>query len=154
MPVLANLRWERFANNIAGGMTQVEAHKSAGFNAKHVDSAASKLAAKPQVAARIEELKRRITSKAVTEAALTKELILRTLWENVQEARSVKGGSAVVNRGCELIGKELGMFRDPVDKPILNLEDLPPETLQRMLEQAEAAAAQDGDSPSPPKVVN
>jgi hypothetical protein len=152
MPVLDNLKHERFANHIAAGMTQAEAYKCSGFNAKHVDSAACKLAGKAQVAARIEELKRRITNKAVTEAALTKELILRTLWENVQEARSVKGGSAVVNRGCELIGKELGMFRDPVDKPPVNLEDLPPETLQRMLEQAEAAAAQGGDAPAPPKV--
>ena len=72
----------------------------------------------------------------------------------------MRGGSAVTNRALELIGKELGMFRDPEDKPILKLEDLPPETLANMLAEAEAlaatepeaAAGQGGDSES--RVVN
>ncbi len=115
--------------------------------------------------ARIKELKRRITNravdKAVEETAITKEIVMRKLWENAQRAEQVVGGSAVANRALELLGKELGLFRDPVDKPPVKLEDLPPETLANMLAEAEAgaalereqaAAAQGGDAPAPPKV--
>lgn len=158
MPVLPELKRERFANHVAEGKTQREAYKLSGYNAKDVDSAASRIANDPQVAARIKELKRRITNRAVDravqETAITKELVLRTIWENVQEARSVKGGSSVVNRGCELLGKELGMFKDQIPAPPVNLEDLPAETLERMLAQAEAAASpltdQTPSKPSPP----
>ena len=52
------------------------------------------------------------------------------------------------------------MFRDPVDKPPLKLDELPPETLAKMLAEEETraalereqAAAQGGDAPAPPKV--
>jgi hypothetical protein len=58
------------------------------------------------------------------------------------------------------------MFRDPEDKPILKLEDLPPEVLANMLAEAEANAAEAeanavrereagapaGGAPAPPKV--
>ena len=70
--------------------------------------------------ARIKELKRRVTNaairKATAEVAITKELILRELWENAQRGARVSGGSAVTNRALELLGKELGLFRDPVDR--------------------------------------
>ncbi len=92
--------------------------------------------------ARIQELSRRITNaatrKATEEVAITKELILRELWENAQRGAQVHGGSAVTNRALELLGKELGLFREPEDELPVNLEDLPPETLDRMLAQAEA----------------
>lgn len=117
MPVLANLKHERFANHIAAGMTQAAAYKSAGFKSKHPESPASKISKNPLVAARIKELTRRITNaavrKATEEVAITKELILRELWENAQRGAQVHGGSAVTNRALELLGKELGLFRDP-----------------------------------------
>jgi hypothetical protein len=165
MPVLANVKHERFANNIAAGMTQAEAYKASGFRAKHLDSAACKLAGKPKVAARIQELSRRITNavtRKVSEAtAITKELVMRRLLDNAEEAMTVKGGSAVANRAWELIGKELGMFKEPEQKIPLKLEDLPMEVLESMYQEAlaaqtaqeqEAAAIQGGDAPAPPKV--
>lgn len=73
--------------------------------------------------------------------------------ENAEEALQVKGGSAVANRALELLGNHLGLFKDPEQRLPVNLEDLPPETLQRMLAQAEAAAAEPPkDAPVPPKV--
>jgi hypothetical protein len=95
---------------------------------------------------RVKELKRRIEDATIhrvsSQIAFTKELILRELWENAQEAKTVKGGSAIVNRALELIGKEIGMFKEPEVKAPVNLEDLPQEALERMLAQAEAAAAE------------
>lgn len=165
MSVLRNLKHERFANHVAGGLSQAEAFKSAGFKAKHVDSAASKLAGKPQVTDRIKELTARIAKATVRRVAervaITTEIIIQELWENAQSGKNVRGGSAVTNRALELIGKELGMFRDPVDKPPVKLEDLPPEVLANMLAEAETAAAlernqaagaQRGNAPAPTKV--
>ena len=84
--------------------------------------------------------------------ALTKEWVLEKLRENAEEALQVKGGSAVANRALELLGKELGLFRDPVDRPPITLDDLPRETLLAMLEEAEAnMAAQGENAPAPPK---
>ena len=113
---------------------------------------------------RIKELTARIAKAIVRRVAervaITKEIIIQELWENAQRGKDVRGGSAVTNRALALIGQELGMFRDPEDKPILKLEDLPPETLANMLAEAEAlaatepeaAAGQGGDSES--RVVN
>ena len=53
MPMLANLRWERFANHIAAGMTQAEAYKSSGFKSKHPEAPACRISKNPQVAARM-----------------------------------------------------------------------------------------------------
>jgi hypothetical protein len=161
MPALDRPSWEKFAKAVATGKTQRDAYKACGFRAKDVDSAASDLANNPKVKQRIKELTARVTDKAVERAAVTKEWVLEKLRDNAEEALKVKGGSAVANRALELLGKELGLFRDPVDKPPLKLEDLPPETLANMLAEAEAgaarereqaAAAQGGDAPAPPKV--
>ena len=145
MPVLANVKHERFANHIAGGMTQAEAYKSAGFRAKHLDSAASKLAKKAEVADRIQELTARISKATVRRVAervaITKEIIIQELWENAQRGRDVRGGSAVTNRALELLGQELGMLNDPEEKLPTKLEDLPKETLDAMLAEAEAELA-------------
>ncbi len=114
---------------------------------------------------RVQELKRRITNaamrKAVEETAITKEIVMRKLWENALRAEQAVGGSSVANRALELLGKELGLFRDPVDRLPVKLDELPPETLANMLAEAEARAAiereeaeatQGRDAPAPPKV--
>jgi hypothetical protein len=136
MSMLKNIKWERFANAVAGGSTQVEAYKSAEFNSKHVASAASKLANRPEVAARIKELTARIekrsTKAAVQRTSIAKEVVMRELWENLERGRAVRGGSAVVNRACELLGKELGMFQEQPAKP-LTLDDLSTDDIKRLL---------------------
>jgi hypothetical protein len=35
---------------------------------------------------------------------------------NLERGRATRGGSAVVNRACELLGKELGMFKEPDER--------------------------------------
>ena len=100
------------------------------------------MANRPEVAARIKELTSRIgnsvTQRLSENVATTKEWVLTKLRENAEEALQVKGGSAVANRALELLGKELGLFREPEVKLPVNLEDLPQESLERMLAQAEA----------------
>jgi hypothetical protein len=135
MPMLKNIKWERFANAVAAGALQREAYKSAGFSSKYPEQAASKLANRPEVAARIKELvgriEKRSTKAAVTKTAVTKEWVLRELVENLETHKGRNG--PVVNRACELIGKELGMFRDDQPRKPLTLEDIPTEELERLL---------------------
>ena len=144
MPVLDNIKWERFAREVVAGKTYTDAYKSLSFKAKDPAKAGSALAKNSEVQGRIRELTRRVTNKVVERTAdrvaLTKEWVLEKLRDNAEEALQVKGGSAVANRALELLGNHLGLFKEPEQRLPVNLEDLPPETLERMLAQAEAAA--------------
>jgi phage terminase small subunit len=77
MPVLKNAKYELFAQNLAQGMKQADAHEKAGF--KRNDGNASKLAAKPEIDARIKELKEIGAEKAAVAIGVTKEKITAEL---------------------------------------------------------------------------
>jgi hypothetical protein len=95
-----------------------------------------------QIKARIKELTTRIekaaTKKATRHLAIDKERVLRELMDNLERGKTVKGGSSVVNRACELIGKHLGMFQDQPPKK-LTLEDLTVEELHQLLRDGMAS---------------
>ena len=145
MPVLRNIKHERLVNQVAGGMTPAEAYKASGFKGKNAAKNSSEILNRPEVAARLKELTARIekrsTKKAVAAVALTKELVLRKLMENAERAEAVKGGSNVVTRCWELIGKHLGMWQEGEQKP-LTADDLTIEQLEEILESAPKAPVQ------------
>jgi len=136
MSVLRNIKHERLVNQVAAGSTPAEAYKAAGFKGMNAAKNASEILNRPEVAARLKELTARIekrsTKKAVAQVALSKELVLRKLMENAARAEKVKGGSNVVTRCWELIGKHLGMWKDEKGKP-LTAEDLTIEQLEEIL---------------------
>lgn len=147
MPVLAEIKAERFANNIAEGMTGVEAYKAAGYRGLNDKRNAENLRSRSEIKARIKELTARIsksaTNRAASKLSLDKEMVLRGLLDNIKRAEKVKGGSSVVTRCWELIGKHLGMFQDADSGKPVKLEDLSTEDLKKLLE----------DDPKPPAVV-
>ncbi len=73
MPVLANARRERFAQAIAEGKNALQAHEIAGYKAD--DGNASKLAGRPDVQARVQE----ITGAAAEKSGITAERVLTEL---------------------------------------------------------------------------
>lgn len=77
MPVLKKARYELFAQNVAKGQSQADAHENAGF--KRNDGNASKLAGNPDVAARIKEIKAMGAALAVEATGVTKEMIVAEL---------------------------------------------------------------------------
>ena len=77
MSVLKNAKYELFAQYLAQGMKQADAHEKAGF--KRNDGNASKLAAKPEIDARIKELKEIGAEKAAVAIGVTKEKITAEL---------------------------------------------------------------------------
>ena len=137
MPVLKNTRHEMFVQHVLAGKDASEAYKLSGFKGKDPRKRASDLRTKPEIKARIEELTTRIekaaTKRAVRKLALSKEYVLEALMQNIERGEKVKGGSSVVNRACELLGKHLGMFEDKEPKP-LTLGDLSTEDLKKLLE--------------------
>ena len=152
MPVLRSVKEERFASSVAEGMTRAEAYKSAGYIGKDPQLRADNLCRKKEVKGRIKELTARISKRAVDRAAkklhLTKEMVLAELWDNAQKGATVKGGSSVRNRALELIGKELGMFKDGEPEKPLDMENLTAEQLRQLL-GPELAAEADIDPTDP-----
>ena len=136
MPVLKNPKHEIFVQHVIVGTSAADAYKLAGFNGKDPRKRASDLRTKPEIKARIKELTTRIekaaTRKATRRLAIDKERVLRELMENLERGKTVKGGSSVVNRACELLGKHLGMWPDKPEKP-LTAEDLTIEQLEQIL---------------------
>jgi phage terminase small subunit len=127
VPILDNPRHERFAQGLAAGKSSDEAYQEAGF--KPDRGHASRLAAKGNVQARVDEL----LDRAAASVQVSREWVLERLIENVDRAMQVeeikkpdgtgtgeyKYEGSVANRALELVGKELGMFveRKEVGKP-------------------------------------
>ena len=85
--------------------------------------------------------------KDVERTAITKEWILDKLRENAEKGLALPGGSAVANRALELLGKELGMFQDPADKPMRTVKSFTHLSLQELdALLAEALGAGDAGS--------
>ena len=91
MPVLANSRWERFAQELAQGKSQTEAYVAAGYKGDR--TVASHLATKRNIVERVHELK----SATAARAAVTRESILRELEEDRALARKLNQTAAAVS---------------------------------------------------------
>ena len=132
MPILDNPRHERFAQGLAAGKSSDEAYQEAGF--KPDRGHASRLAAKGNVQARVDEL----LDRAAASVQLSREWVLERLVENVNRAMQVeeikkpdgtgtgefKYEGNVANRALELVGKELGMFVERSEVKISEFDDL------------------------------
>src|SRR5262245_25641643 len=110
MPLLTNSRHEQFAALVASGITATKAY-SAVFPGMGAAQSASRLAKTPPVAARIAEL-RTTSTTAITRVLIDRDLVLTGL-KDIATNTSLKESARV--RAYELLGKELGMFRDAVD---------------------------------------
>ena len=111
MPILSNPRHEQFAAFVAGGMSPAKAYAAAGFTGKGAAQSASRLAKRPSVAARIAELST-ISSTVIARALVDRDFVLIGL-KGIATNTTLKESARV--RAYELLGKELGMFRDAVD---------------------------------------
>src|SRR5664279_2336855 len=129
MPALSNPRHEHFASLVAAGETPTRAYLSAGYSPKGAATSALRLRKNTEICARIAELSTAVAERSVERAAVDRAWVLAHLKENVARAMQAipvkdaegnvigdyKWEGAVANRGLELIGKELGMFRERVD---------------------------------------
>ncbi len=148
MPPLRNTRWERFAQALARGETQIAAHADAGYKAD--DANAQRLQARDEIRGRVAELieeERQKHQQSITEAvaatAITKTWILSSL-KRIAEAGMAAGDLAPANRALELLGKAVspGMFAEHSVATVTNLdadlERMSPEELRAERERLTA----------------
>ncbi len=122
MPILSNPQYESFAVLVANGTPAIRAYIAAGF--KDTPSAmqnASRLINKDNVKIRVEELRGRITERGIAKAnegieiaAISRARVLQRLTQLGMAAEADEQWGPAI-RAEELIGKELGMFKDRVE---------------------------------------
>jgi hypothetical protein len=104
-------RREQFCLFIAQGNTAVVAARKAGYSSP--DKQAHQIMKQPAVKARIAEVSVLIDQEKAKDivrvAAPTREWVLRELMGNVETAKLASDRGAV-NKGLELVGREIGMF--------------------------------------------
>lgn len=111
MPVLANVLHEKLAQGVARGLTQKQAAIEAGYSEKGAEVTASKTLKRPEVKARVEELRAAADEGIKAAVAVDRQGVLEALRRNYDAAFAKKDITAA-NRAAELLGKELGMFID------------------------------------------
>ena len=125
MGELQKERWERFAMLTATGHKRADAFFGAGYHAQTRQVATKRgvaLFAKPEIKARVAEIETELRGNAIAKAEIDREWVLRGLKENIERSKQAKPvrdrqgketgdykyEPAAVNRGYELVGKELG----------------------------------------------
>lgn len=120
MHPLENPRHERMAQALSNGLSANKAYVHAGY-AEHRSNAAA-LAREEHIKARVaailaerERMAAEATKGAVEALAITREEVLRTIWNNGKAAEA-KGQHGPANRAYELFGKAAhGMFVDRLE---------------------------------------
>ena len=155
MGELGNPRHEKFAKLTATGHKRADAYLAAGYHTKSRDVATKRgvaLYAKLDVKARVAELETDLRENSLSRAEVDREWVVRGLKDNIERASQTKPvlnrqgeptgqfkyEPAAVNRGLELMGKELGMFADRVvfDDLDKELEGLSGEELRTFVRTA------------------
>ena len=126
MPALKNSRQERFALGLVSGLPASRAYEDAGY--KPSDANASRLTRNDRVRARVAELQQQAAAKVVVDKAWVLEHLTTLVQRSMREVPVVdKRGKptgeyafqgATAARGLELLGKELGMFKQQVEQTI------------------------------------
>lgn len=131
MAALGNPRHEQFRELIAAGHTPARPYIVAGYSEKTAYTSGLRLLKMPAVRARVIELQHNVAQAAVERAAVDRDWVLPGLRKIAENGSSE---SARV-RALELVGKELGMFKDRL--PVVwdgRLESIPKDQLPLVLE--------------------
>lgn len=111
---LRNLKHEHFAQLIAGGETVGNAYHLAGYSDKGAPQSGARLLRDAKIGARVEQLRTAVANRGAEKASVDRARVLCRLDELSREAQQNKQFNASI-RAEELLGKELGMFRDKLD---------------------------------------
>src|SRR5690242_6635890 len=108
MPTLANPRHEKFCQELIRGKSKSAAYAAAGYSPRSAATAkanGSRLAARPEIRARVTEL----SLNSAKRAELTRAEIIAMLRQDHDEAFK-RGHLSAAVRAAELLGKDIGMF--------------------------------------------
>ncbi len=129
---LTNGKYEHFALLVAKGESPAKAYVQCGYSKNGALQSGNRLLRRPEVSARVEELKTAVSERQVERMAVDRAWVVARLIENVQRAMQVEpvrdregnptgqytyqGG--VANKALELLGKESGMFQPKDENPV------------------------------------
>ena len=116
MAALENPRHERFALGLFEGKSADKAHQDAGYKPNRGN--AIRLKANESIKARLDELQ----AEAAKQAGVTKEEVYRLLRNSYDAARKANQHGPAI-RAAELLGKDVGMFKDRVSVEVSNMSD-------------------------------
>lgn len=114
MPVLKNAKHEHFVQLITGGLTPVKAYTSAGYSEKGAAQGAFRLLKTCLIKNRLGELQKAVQERGVEKAGVDRARVLHRLDVASTKAEHAESWMAMI-RAEELIGRELGMFRDRLE---------------------------------------
>lgn len=166
MPVLSNPKHELFAQELAKGKTQIEAHGIAGYRPHGGNSCTLEKNKKIQervaeLLAERDEMDRKAMEKAIESLGVDKAWVMGRLVENANRAMQAvpviddegrifgyRYEGSVANRALELLGKELGMF---IDRKEIDIK----RSINEMSEDELLAILAEGDrvEPTRPKAI-
>jgi hypothetical protein len=126
MCTLPNSRHERFSHLVASGVPPREAYISTGYSFKGARQAADRLLKRSDIRSRIAEFQHHIGVNVLAPPRASREWVLDQLMDNVSRIKAAANrgerfDSAGSNRALELLGRELGLFRDATD-PMANFD--------------------------------
>jgi hypothetical protein len=115
VPVLKTIRWEHLAQGLAQGLTQKAAGIRAGYSERSVDATVCKLAKRPDIKARVEELRTSSSEVAAKTVGISRAWVIEGLRQTIEDAKAEKQYPVV--RNCYRdIGSELfRMFSERVE---------------------------------------
>ncbi|MCH8111257.1 MAG: hypothetical protein IH905_04775 [Proteobacteria bacterium] len=116
MAALENPRHERFALGLFEGKSAGKAYQNAGYKPNRGN--AIRLKANESIKARLAELQ----AEAAKQAGVTKEEVY-SLLRNSYEAALAANQHGPAVRAAELLGKDVGMFKDRVSVEVSNMSD-------------------------------
>lgn len=155
MCILKNGKHERFATGLADGLSQEKAYVAAGFSAKGARGAASTLLKqnsyilkrRDEILYEREKMQAVTTAQAMESLKLSKEDVMRELWDNAMKAKTAvpvldregketgwfNANFAASNQAFQLLGKELGMFAEKKEAPPEEFENKSIEELRQIV---------------------
>ena len=128
---LKNGTYEQFAHLIANGESPAKAYVLCGYSNNGATQSGNRLLRKPEVSARVKELKTAVSERRVEKIAVDRTWVISMLIESVQRAMQVepvrnREGNPIAqyryqageaNKALELLGKEIGMFQTTCEAP-------------------------------------
>src|SRR5450755_1616451 len=87
---LTNGKYEHFAHLVAKGESPAKAYVLCGYSKNGALQSGNRLLRKPDVAARVEELKRAVSERQVEKIAVERAWVVAVLIQNIQRAMQVE----------------------------------------------------------------
>jgi phage terminase small subunit len=125
-------RVEMFCDAVARGMSGTQAAIAAGYSERRASATAAELRRRPDVQARIEDLRERYTTARVEKVTVTGEWVMQELAELALRAKELNDRPTLA-RTLEILARANGLFIERRMEVRSPLESMSAHQLQRLL---------------------